>query len=186
MAQKWCFLRAPGTESLRKAWLPCLRGAQEDALFFRSGVAGGKGPQRRGRKTVASSRLQAPGRSPPGRGPWSYFYGVCCGIETRTVMSVLARGDWLTLKNLLRPSCESVDLGIMLSSKSLRRMIICLVLLLPAITRISAAGQSSSTLCAPTAHAVVLYAPESNLERREIETLRSAKVTSIVQRSEQP
>jgi hypothetical protein len=121
-----------------------------------------------------------------GRGPWSYFYGVCCGIETRTVMSVSARGDWLTVKNLLRTSYESVDLGIMLSSKSLRRMIVCLLLLLPAITGISAAGQSSSTLCASTARAVVLYAPESNLERREIETLRSAKVTSIVQRSEQP
>ena len=68
-------------------------------------------------------------------------------------------------------------LGIMLSSTSVRRMFVCLVLLLPAITGISAAGQSSSTLCAPTAHAVVLYAPESNLERREIETLRTAKVS---------
>jgi hypothetical protein len=56
-------------------------------------------------------------------------------------------------------------------------MFVCLVLLLPAITGISAADQSSSTLCAPTAHAVVLYAPESNLERREIETLRTAKVS---------
>ena len=56
-------------------------------------------------------------------------------------------------------------------------MFVCLVLLLPAITWISAAGQSSSTLCAPTAHAVVLYAPESNLERSEIETLRTAKVS---------
>jgi phosphatidylserine/phosphatidylglycerophosphate/cardiolipin synthase-like enzyme len=57
-------------------------------------------------------------------------------------------------------------------------MFVCLVLLLPAITGISAAGQSSSsTLCAPTAHAVVLYAPESNLERSEIETLRTAKVS---------
>ncbi|HTF62663.1 MAG TPA: phospholipase D-like domain-containing protein [Edaphobacter sp.] len=65
----------------------------------------------------------------------------------------------------------------MLSSKSVRRMFVCLVLLLPAITGISAAGQSSSTLCAPTAHAVVLYAPESNLERSEIETLRTAKVS---------
>jgi phosphatidylserine/phosphatidylglycerophosphate/cardiolipin synthase-like enzyme len=53
----------------------------------------------------------------------------------------------------------------------------CLVLLLPAIIGIAAAGQSSSTLCAPTAHAVVLYAPESNLERSEIETLRAAKVS---------
>jgi len=65
----------------------------------------------------------------------------------------------------------------MLSSKSVRRMFVCLLLLLPAITGISAAGQSSSPLCAPTAHAVVLYAPESNLERREIETLRTAKVS---------
>src|SRR5258708_39445841 len=65
----------------------------------------------------------------------------------------------------------------MLSSKSVRRMFVCLVLLLPAITGISAAGQSSSTLCAPTAHAVVLYAPESNLERREIETLRTARLS---------
>jgi phosphatidylserine/phosphatidylglycerophosphate/cardiolipin synthase-like enzyme len=56
-------------------------------------------------------------------------------------------------------------------------MFVCLVLLLPAITGISAAGQSSSTLCAPTAHAVVLYAPESNLERSEIETRRTAKVS---------
>ena len=56
-------------------------------------------------------------------------------------------------------------------------MFVCLVLLLPAITAISAAGQSSSTLCAPTAHAVVLYAAESNLERSEIETLRTAKVS---------
>ena len=56
-------------------------------------------------------------------------------------------------------------------------MFVCLVHLLPAITGISAAGQSSSTLCAPTAHAVVLYAPESNLERSEIETLRTAKVS---------
>jgi phosphatidylserine/phosphatidylglycerophosphate/cardiolipin synthase-like enzyme len=56
-------------------------------------------------------------------------------------------------------------------------MFVCLVLLLPAIAGISAAGQSSSTLCAPTAHAVVLYAPESNLERSEIETLRTAKVS---------
>jgi len=53
----------------------------------------------------------------------------------------------------------------------------CLVLLLAAITGISAAGQSSSTVCATTSHAVVLYAPESNLERREIETLRTAKVS---------
>jgi phosphatidylserine/phosphatidylglycerophosphate/cardiolipin synthase-like enzyme len=65
----------------------------------------------------------------------------------------------------------------MLFSKSVRPMFVCLVLLLPAITGISAAGQSSSTLCASTAHAVVLYAPESNLERSEIETLRTAKVT---------
>jgi phosphatidylserine/phosphatidylglycerophosphate/cardiolipin synthase-like enzyme len=58
-------------------------------------------------------------------------------------------------------------------------MFVCLMFLLPGITGISAAGQSSSTLCAPTptAHAVVLYAPESNLERREIETLRTAKVS---------
>jgi phosphatidylserine/phosphatidylglycerophosphate/cardiolipin synthase-like enzyme len=65
----------------------------------------------------------------------------------------------------------------MLFSKSVRRILVCLVLLLPVITGISAAGQSSSTLCAPTAHAVVLYAPESNLERSEIETLRTAKVS---------
>ena len=65
----------------------------------------------------------------------------------------------------------------MLFSKSFRRMFVCLVLLLPAITGISAAGQSSSTPCAATAHAVVLYAPESNLERSEIETLRTAKVS---------
>src|SRR5258708_34082852 len=65
----------------------------------------------------------------------------------------------------------------MLSSKSVRRMFVCLMLLVPAITGISAAGQSSSSLCAPTAHAVVLYAPESNLERSEIETLRTAKVS---------
>src|SRR5260370_1670285 len=65
----------------------------------------------------------------------------------------------------------------MLSSKCVRRMFVCLVLLLPAITGISTAGQSSSTHCAPTGHAVVLYAPESNLERREIETLRTAKVS---------
>src|SRR5216683_6537021 len=65
----------------------------------------------------------------------------------------------------------------MLSSKSVRRMFICLVLLLPAITGISTAGQSSSTLCAPTSHAVVLDAPESNLERSEIETLGTAKVS---------
>jgi phosphatidylserine/phosphatidylglycerophosphate/cardiolipin synthase-like enzyme len=65
----------------------------------------------------------------------------------------------------------------MLFSKSVRRMFVCVVLLLPAITEISAAGQSSSTLCAPSAHAVVLYAPESNLERSEIETLRTAKVS---------
>src|SRR5258707_12573590 len=65
----------------------------------------------------------------------------------------------------------------MLSSKSVRRMFVCLVLLLPAITEISAASQSSSTVCAPTARAVVLYAPESNLERSEIETLRTAKVS---------
>ena len=65
----------------------------------------------------------------------------------------------------------------MLSSKTVRRKFVCLGLLLPAITGISAAGQSSSTLCAPTAHAVVLYAPESNLERSEIETLRTAKVS---------
>jgi phosphatidylserine/phosphatidylglycerophosphate/cardiolipin synthase-like enzyme len=66
----------------------------------------------------------------------------------------------------------------MLSSKSVRRMFVCLVLLLPAITGSSAVGQkSSSTLCTPTAHAVVLYAPESNLERSEIETLRTAKVS---------
>ena len=56
-------------------------------------------------------------------------------------------------------------------------MFVCIVLLLPAITGISGAGQSSSTLCAPTAHAIVLYAPESNLERSEIETLRTAKVS---------
>jgi phosphatidylserine/phosphatidylglycerophosphate/cardiolipin synthase-like enzyme len=56
-------------------------------------------------------------------------------------------------------------------------MFVCLVLLLPAIIGILAAGQSSSTLCAATAHAVVLYAPESNLERSEIETLRTAKVS---------
>jgi phosphatidylserine/phosphatidylglycerophosphate/cardiolipin synthase-like enzyme len=57
-------------------------------------------------------------------------------------------------------------------------MFIWVVFLLPAITGISAAGQSSSsTICAPTTHAVVLYAPESNLERREIETLRTAKVS---------
>jgi phosphatidylserine/phosphatidylglycerophosphate/cardiolipin synthase-like enzyme len=56
-------------------------------------------------------------------------------------------------------------------------MFVCLVLLLPAITGILAAGQSSSTLCVPTARAVVLYAPESNLERSEIETLRTAKVS---------
>ena len=56
-------------------------------------------------------------------------------------------------------------------------MFVCLVLLLHAISGILAAGQSSSTLCAPTAHAVVLYAPESNLERSEIETLRAAKVS---------
>src|SRR3984885_15782131 len=65
----------------------------------------------------------------------------------------------------------------MLSSKSVRRMFVCLVLLLPAVPGISAAGQSSSTLCAPISHAVVLYAPESNLERSEIETLRTAKVS---------
>jgi phosphatidylserine/phosphatidylglycerophosphate/cardiolipin synthase-like enzyme len=64
----------------------------------------------------------------------------------------------------------------MLSSKTVRRVFVCLVLFLPAITGISAAGQSSSIRCAPNAHAVVLYASESNLERREIETLRTAKV----------
>jgi phosphatidylserine/phosphatidylglycerophosphate/cardiolipin synthase-like enzyme len=56
-------------------------------------------------------------------------------------------------------------------------MFLCLVLLLPTITEISAAGQSSSSLCTPTSHAVVLHAPESNLERSEIETLRTAKVS---------
>jgi hypothetical protein len=56
-------------------------------------------------------------------------------------------------------------------------MFVCLVLLLPAITGISAAGQSSSTLCAPTAHAVVLYAPESNLERRESSNVTVAPET---------
>src|SRR5260370_9681178 len=56
-------------------------------------------------------------------------------------------------------------------------MCVCLVLLLTALDGISAAGESSSTLCAQTADAVVLYAPESNLERSEIETLRKAKVS---------
>jgi hypothetical protein len=69
------------------------------------------------------------------------------------------------------------DDAIKLSSKSVRRIFVYLALFLPAITGIPAAGQSSSTLCAPTAHAVVLYAPEPNLERSEIETLRTAKIS---------
>ena len=47
-------------------------------------------------------------------------------------------------------------------------------LLLPAITGISTAGESSSTLCAPTAHAFVLYAPESNLEASTEENPRQS------------
>jgi PLD-like domain len=56
-------------------------------------------------------------------------------------------------------------------------MFVFLVFLLPAITGISAVGQSSFAVCVPTIHAVVLYAPASNLERSEIETLRTAKVS---------
>jgi phosphatidylserine/phosphatidylglycerophosphate/cardiolipin synthase-like enzyme len=48
-----------------------------------------------------------------------------------------------------------------------------LLLVLVAINGVLAAGQS---VCAPAVHAAVLYAPESNLERSEIETLRTAKV----------
>jgi hypothetical protein len=70
----------------------------------------------------------------------------------------------------------------MLSSKSVQRMFVCLVLFLPAITGLSDAGQSSSTLCAPTAHAVVIYAPESNLERREIgDTSRNGNLCTFAE-----
>ncbi len=48
-----------------------------------------------------------------------------------------------------------------------------LLIVLVAINGVLAAGQS---VCSPAVHAAVLYAPESNLERSEIETLRTAKV----------
>jgi hypothetical protein len=51
------------------------------------------------------------------------------------------------------------------------------VLLLSGASALLASAQSGADVCAPRAHAVVLYAPESNLERREIETLHSAKVS---------
>jgi len=52
-------------------------------------------------------------------------------------------------------------------------MFLFLLLVLVAINGVLAAGQS---VCAPAVHAAVLYAPEANLERSEIETLRTAKV----------
>jgi phosphatidylserine/phosphatidylglycerophosphate/cardiolipin synthase-like enzyme len=55
-------------------------------------------------------------------------------------------------------------------------MFLCLLLVLVAINGVLAAGQSVSALLLFTVHAAVLYAPESNLERSEIETLRTAKV----------
>jgi phosphatidylserine/phosphatidylglycerophosphate/cardiolipin synthase-like enzyme len=51
------------------------------------------------------------------------------------------------------------------------------VLLLSGASALLASAQSGADVCAARTHAVVLYAPESNLERREIETLHSAKVS---------
>jgi phosphatidylserine/phosphatidylglycerophosphate/cardiolipin synthase-like enzyme len=51
------------------------------------------------------------------------------------------------------------------------------VLLLSGASALLASAQRGADVCAARTHAVVLYAPESNLERREIETLHSAKVS---------
>ena len=51
------------------------------------------------------------------------------------------------------------------------------VLLLSVVSARLASAQSGPDVCASSTHAVVLYAPESNLERSEMETLRSAKVS---------
>jgi phosphatidylserine/phosphatidylglycerophosphate/cardiolipin synthase-like enzyme len=51
------------------------------------------------------------------------------------------------------------------------------VLLLSGASALLASAQSGPDVCAASPHAIVLYAPESNLERREIETLRAAKVS---------
>ena len=51
------------------------------------------------------------------------------------------------------------------------------VLLLSGVSALVASAQSGPDVCAASTHAVVLYAPESNLERSERETLRSAKVS---------
>jgi phosphatidylserine/phosphatidylglycerophosphate/cardiolipin synthase-like enzyme len=40
-----------------------------------------------------------------------------------------------------------------------------------------ASGQAATPLCAKETHAVAFYAPKTNLERRELETLRTAKVS---------
>jgi phosphatidylserine/phosphatidylglycerophosphate/cardiolipin synthase-like enzyme len=51
------------------------------------------------------------------------------------------------------------------------------VLLLSGVGALLASAQSGPDVSAASMHAIVLYAPESNLERREIETLHSAKVS---------
>ncbi len=90
-------------------------------------VAGGKGPLRRVPEDggfLAGCRLGGAFRA-FWQWPWSYVCGVCCGMRrTRRVMSVLARRDWFKLKNLLKTSCESVDLrSCCLQSPGFRRRV---------------------------------------------------------------
>jgi len=63
----------------------------------------------------------------------------------------------------------------MLSRRLLPSLLLSPLFYFSATLRVSALAQSASAACTQTAHAIVFYAPETNLERNELETLKRAK-----------
>jgi phosphatidylserine/phosphatidylglycerophosphate/cardiolipin synthase-like enzyme len=64
----------------------------------------------------------------------------------------------------------------MFPARTLMR-VIAFTLLLPEIIALTALGQNGQPQCGNRPHTVALYSPESNLERSEMETLGSARVS---------
>jgi phosphatidylserine/phosphatidylglycerophosphate/cardiolipin synthase-like enzyme len=64
----------------------------------------------------------------------------------------------------------------MFPARTLMR-VIAFTLLLPEIIALTALGQNGQPQCGDRPHTVALYSPESNLERSEMETLGSARVS---------
>jgi phosphatidylserine/phosphatidylglycerophosphate/cardiolipin synthase-like enzyme len=64
----------------------------------------------------------------------------------------------------------------MFPARTLMR-VIAFTLLLPEIIALTALGQNGQPQCGDRPHTAALYSPESNLERSEMETLGSARVS---------